>query len=187
MSLFTNRIGDARREAGRYTEAVLGLLGNQDPLAVLGATPDTLARTLRGCSDADAARAEAPGKWSILQVVRHLVDSDLVWAYRLRRIAAEDRPDIQGYDQDVWAENLRYAGDSLGEAMGEWRALRALNLRFIASLSTAQMKRVGVHSERGEESIEHLIRMYAEHDVLHVRQIDRIMNATRAPGAGGVS
>jgi DinB superfamily len=71
--------------------------------------------------------------------------------------------------------------------MGEWRALRALNLRFIASLSAAQLKRVGVHSERGEESIEHLIRMYAGHDVLHVRQIDRIMNATRAPGAGGIS
>jgi len=177
MSVFSNRYSDAKQEAGDYTEAVLGLVGDRDPMAILEKTPAEVARLLAGVSAADLARPEAPGRWALLQVIRHLADSEIVWAYRIRRILAEDRPQIHGYDQDLWADRLHYERAVLSETLDEIRAVRAGNLRLVRSLGAAERRRVGIHSERGEESVEHLIRMYAGHDVLHLNQLERIRRA----------
>jgi uncharacterized damage-inducible protein DinB len=174
MSIFSNRFSDAKQEAGDYTKAILGLLGDQDPMAVLERTPNELTKRIAGLSPEQLSKPEAPGKWSMRQVVRHLADSELIWGYRVRRILADDRPAIEGYDQDNWAARLRYERADLDESLAQIRALRASNLSLIRSLDAAQLKRVGVHSERGEESIEHLIRMYAGHDILHLNQLARI-------------
>jgi len=174
MSVFSNRFSEAKNEAGDYTRALLGLLGDRDPLSVLEQTPSELTRRLTGLTRDDLARPEKPGKWSMLQVLRHLADSDLVWGYRLRRIIAEDRPAIHGYDQDQWADRLHYDRADGAEALAEFRALRAGHVRLLRSLGPADRKRVGVHSERGEESIEHMMRMMAGHDTLHLNQLDRI-------------
>jgi len=174
MSIFSNRYGAAKQEASAYTEAVLGLVGDRDPMQVLENTPADLANLVAGLTPADLARAEAPGKWSMLYVMRHLADSEIVWAFRLRRIIAENGPPIQGYDQDLWSERLHYDHADLHESLDEMRSVRAGNLRLIRSLTADERKRFGVHSERGEESVEHLVRMYAGHDILHLRQLARI-------------
>jgi DinB superfamily len=177
MSIFSNRYADARHEAGAYTEAVIGLLGGRDPVAVLERTAAELGACLAGVRPDELTRPEAPGKWSMLHVLRHLADSEIVWAYRIRRIVAEDRPPITGYDQDRWSERLHYEDADPGGAMAEFLAVRAGNLRLIRSLGPAERVRVGMHSERGEESVEHLIRMYAGHDLLHLNQLARIRTA----------
>jgi hypothetical protein len=174
MSIFSNRYSDAKQEAGDYTQAVLGLVGNRDPISILEKTPGEVARIVAGLPPSELARPEAPGRWSMLHVVRHLGDSELVWAYRFRRILAEDRPRIEGYDQDQWADRLHYDRADATEAITELRALRTGTLRLIRALDASDLRRVGVHSERGEESIEHQIRMYAGHDVLHLNQLARI-------------
>lgn len=176
-SILSNRYSEAKKEAGDYTRALLDLLGDRDPLAVLEETPSELTRLITRVARNDIDRPEAPGKWSMLQVLRHLADSELVWAYRMRRIVAEDRPPIRGYDQDLWADRLHYDRADPVETLAEFRALRAGNLRLIRSLGPAERKRVGVHAERGEESIEHLIRMDAGHDILHRNQLARIRRA----------
>lgn len=177
MSIFSNRFSDAKQEAGAYTRAVMGLLGDRDPVPVLERTPGLVAEHLAGLSADDIARPELPGKWSMLQVTRHLADSDLVWGYRLRRIIAEDRPAIQGYDQDLWSEHLHYERADLAEALAELRSVRAGNLRLVHMLGPAERARVGIHTERGEESIEHLLHMYAGHDILHLNQLARIRSS----------
>ena len=174
MSVLSNRFSDAGKEAGDYTRAVLGLLGDRDPIAVLEQTPAELTRIVTRLMKEDLARPEKQGKWSMQQVMRHLGDSEVVWGYRLRRVIAEDRPAIEGYDQDRWADRLSYDRADAVEALAEFRALRAGHLRLIRSLAPADRKRVGVHSERGEESIEHMIRMMAGHDTLHLNQLERI-------------
>ena len=92
----------------------------------------------------------------------------------MRLILAHDRPQITGYDQDLWAERLHYADADPGEALAALDVLRRGNLRLIERATPAELKRVGLHSERGEESIEYLVRLYAGHDLLHLQQIDRI-------------
>jgi hypothetical protein len=184
MSIFSNRYADAKQDADEYTRAVLGLVGDRDPIGVLERTPTELARVLDGLSSADLARPEEPGKWSMARVIRHLADSEIVWAYRLRRVVAEDRPTIAGYDQDRWADRLHYDQVDISGSLEEVRAVRGGNLRLIRALGPEERARVGMHTERGEESVEHLIRLYAGHDLLHLNQLARIRKRLGLPAPG---
>jgi uncharacterized damage-inducible protein DinB len=177
MSVFTNPANGAAEHAAAYVTAVLDLVGTQDPMAVLRATPTALHRAIDGLSPAHTARPEKPGKWSINQVLRHLADSDIVWSWRLRLILAQDRPPLTGYDQDLWAERLHYAEADPAESLEMFAVLRRANLKLLERASPQELQRVGVHVERGEESLEHHRRLYAGHDLLHLRQIERIRAA----------
>ncbi len=177
MSVFTNPAGGAAEHAAAYVRAVLDLLGDRDPGEALRETPDALARAIDGLSPGQLRRPESPGKWSIAQILQHLADSEVVWAWRMRLVLAQDSPPLTGYDQDEWAKRLHYDEADPSEALELFGTLRRANLRLIARASPAELKRVGVHVERGEESLEHLRRLYAGHDLLHLRQIDRVRHA----------
>lgn len=177
MSVFRNPASRAPEQAGEYVRAVLDLLGSRDPLAVLGATPDALRTVVAGMTDAQLTRPEEKGKWSVGQVVRHLADSEIVWAFRLRMLLAQDRPRLTGYDQDVWAERLAYAESDPAESLAEFAVLRRSNLNLLKRASETDMKRVALHAERGEETLEHMTRLYAGHDLVHLRQVERIRTA----------
>jgi hypothetical protein len=112
-----------------------------------------------------------------VQVLQHLADSELVWGYRLRMVLAHDRPAITGYDQDLWATRLHYEAADPRQALEEFSMLRGANLRVLARASASDLARVGLHAERGEESVAHMIRLYAGHDVLHLEQMARIRRA----------
>jgi hypothetical protein len=177
VSVFSNRAIDPPQERAKYAEAVLGLVEGREPLSVLRATPEAAARAIEGLSPAQIRQPEAPGKWSIAAVLQHLADSDLVWGWRMRLILAQDRPALTGYDQDLWAERLHYADADPAEALDTLRVLRRGNLALIARATPDDLQRVGVHAERGEEAAGYLIGLYAGHDLLHLRQIERIRRA----------
>jgi hypothetical protein len=181
MSVFTNPASGAPEQAAAYVAAVLDLLGDRDPMDVLEQTPAALARATRGLSDRQLSEPEAPGKWACKHVLRHLADSELVWGYRLRMVLAQDRPRLSGYDQDLWAKRLRYDEDHIPHALEDFSVLRRANLRLLTRMAGADLKRVGVHVERGEETVEHMMRLYAGHDLLHLRQLDRIRGVVQGP------
>jgi hypothetical protein len=174
MSIFTNSAARSVEEAQAYTTAILDLLGARDPMDVLPRTPDAVREVIAGLSEAQLSQREAPSKWSIRHVVRHLADGDLVWGWRLRMVLAHDRPTITGYDQDLWADRLQYGQADVSLALDDFTVLRRSNLRLLGAASAADMQRVGVHAERGEESVAHMIKMYAGHDLLHLAQLGRI-------------
>ena len=174
MSVFTNSAARSLEEATAYTTAIVGLLGSRDPMEVLPLTPDKVRDAVAGLSEEQLSQREAPGKWSIRHVVRHLADGDLVWGYRMRMVLAQDRPPITGYDQDQWADRLHYGVADVPQALDEFAMLRRGNLRLISAATEADLQRVGVHSERGEESVAHMLKMYAGHDLLHLAQLARI-------------
>jgi DinB family protein len=177
MSVFSNSFKDSAEDRAQYAPAILGLLGAQDPMIVLRATPAAAARAVTGLTAAQVQTPECPGKWSIAQVLRHLADSEVVWGWRMRLILAQDRPSITGYDQDRWAERLHYADADPADSLDTLRVLRRDDLRLIERATPGDLQRVGVHSERGEESAGYMVRLYAGHDLLHLRQIDRIKQA----------
>src|SRR6266545_1787353 len=177
MSIFTNPASRSAEQAGAYTSAVLELLGSRNPLDVLRETEAALRKFLDQLSETEITQPEGSGKWSVAQVLQHLADSDLVWAYRLRMVLAHDRPQLTGYDQDLWAERLRYRAADARQALQDFAVLRQANLRLLARASDDDLNRVGVHAERGEESVRHMLRLYAGHDLLHLRQLARIREA----------
>ena len=177
VSEFTNSASRSIDQARAYTAAILDLLGTQDPIDVLEETPDAVRGAIAGLQDAQLSRPESPGKWSLRHVVQHLADSELVWGYRLRLVLAQDRPTLTGYDQDLWSERLHYERAPIDEALDRFAVLRRSNLRLLAEASPADLQRVGVHAERGEESVAHITRLTAGHDLLHLRQLARIREA----------
>lgn len=177
MSVFTNPAGAAIEHARAYVAAILDLLGDQDPLAVLRATPAALQKVVDSTSDEILGRPEARGKWSMREVLAHLADSDVVWAWRLRLILAQDRPQLTGYDQDLWASRLGYREAEPRDSVALFSVLRKTNLRLIERATPEDLQRVGVHVERGEESLAHQLRLYAGHDILHLNQLERIRQA----------
>ena len=177
MSVFTNAPGSTAEETAEYVKAVLGLVGDRDPLGILRDTPEAVRGAIANIPPGQLLQPEMAGKWSIAQVVRHLADSEIVWAWRLRLILAQDRPELTGYDQDRWAGRLGYERADAGESLELFSTVRRSNVRLLERATAADLKRVGVHSERGEESLEHLRRLYAGHDLLHLRQIERVRRA----------
>jgi hypothetical protein len=174
MSVFTNPALGAPEQAEAYVRAVLDLLGSRDPLVVLEATPDALRTVVAGMADPQMAIPELEGKWSVRHVLRHLADSEIVWAFRLRMVRAQSRPVLTGYDQDAWAEHLAYGEADPADSLTEFTVLRRSNLKVLELASDTDLERVGVHAERGEETLEHMIKLYAGHDLIHLRQIERI-------------
>jgi uncharacterized damage-inducible protein DinB len=177
MSVFTNAASASPEQAKAYTAAVLGLVGDADPFAILEHTKTSLDQALAGLTREQLGRPEAAGKWSIAAVVQHLADSEIVWAWRLRMVLAQDRPEIAGYDQDAWADRLAYNKAEVEHALVQFDVLREANLRLLRRCSQADLDRIGRHTERGDESVGHMVRLYAGHDLLHRRQIDRIRRA----------
>lgn len=185
MSVFTNPASSSKGQATAYTQALLELLGDQDPLDVMRETPAQLHRAVADLSAAELRTPEAAGKWSIGQIFRHLADAELVMGWRLRLTLAEKRPTLTGYDQDAWAARLGYAEADPKESLEELTVLRRGTVRLLERAAPDDLERVGLHSERGEESVLHMVRMLAGHDILHLRQVARVRKAVAAGGAGG--
>ena len=174
---FSNPAGNAAAAAPAYVSALLDLLGARDPLEVMSELLPWLDASVGGIPEPVLRRAEAPGKWSVIQVIQHLADSDLVAGYRIRMVVSEDRPPLQGYDQDRWASEFRYQEAPLALAMDQLRGLRAANLHLWQRLTPRQLERVGLHTERGPETAGHLLRLMGAHDLVHRRQIERILSS----------
>ena len=176
---FSNPAGNAAAAASSYVRALLDVLGTRDPLVVMGELLPWLEQRIQGIDEPALRRPEAPGKWSVIDVIQHLADSDLVAAYRIKMILSEDKPPLQGYDQDRWASEFRYAQIPLALVLDQLRALRAANLHLWSRLTSQQLERVGLHAERGPESAGHLLRLMGAHDLVHRRQVDRILSSAR--------
>lgn len=180
MSVFTNPASGSREHARAYTAAVLDLVGDEQPIVILERSDAALRQSIAGLTARQLATPEAPGKWSINHVLRHLADSEIVWGWRMRMALAHDRPPITGYDQDAWADRLAYGESDPQESLDEFAVLRRGNLRLLRRATPEDLRRVGVHAERGDESVEHMMKLYAGHDRMHLRQIERIRASLKA-------
>jgi hypothetical protein len=160
-----------------YRKRVLGFLGDQDPLEVLGRTADTLATLVLEHGRKRMRVRPIEGKWTPCEVLGHLCDCEWVYGYRARLILCEDRPTILGMDQDRWVAGQRTNEREPSELADEFRALREYNLRMWQGLTPQELKRAGQHDERGLESLELVRTMLAGHDLLHLDQMKRLLLA----------
>lgn len=180
MTSFANPAAGAAAAAPAYVRALLDFLGPREPLAVLPELVPWLEARLAGVPAEVLRRPERPGKWSVAAVLQHLADSELVYGFRGRLVLSEDRALIQGFDQDRWAERFDYMGATADRAMALLAPLRAANLALWRTAGPGDLERVGLHSERGEESFGLMLRLMAAHDLVHRRQIERILAAVGA-------
>ncbi len=121
--------------------------------------------------------------WSAREVVHHLADSEMTSAIRLRRLLAEDRPVIDGYDEETFARVLGYAERPIEAALDAFSAARRTTAEILARMTDAEWAREGTHSESGRYTAEDWLQIYAAHGHEHAAQIDRVLRLTRGQAA----
>jgi hypothetical protein len=158
-----------------YTRRIVGNVVTRDPLKVLAATPKKLEQLIRRRSATKLRKRPSPEKWSVGEVIAHLADVEVVRGWRIRQILGAPGTQIQAFDQDAWAVACHYGKQDAHASVANFRAMREFNLALLKTLEPEQWKQYGMHAERGRESIEHIVRMGAGHDINHIQQIERIL------------
>src|SRR5579864_3812075 len=162
-----------------YILRIMGILGGQKPLKIQADTPKKLGRLIQRASSAKLRKRPAPGKWSAGEILAHLADCEIVTGWRLRQILGAPGTPIQAFDQDAWAAAGHYEKRDARKSLAQFRAAREANLALLKSLTPEQWKHHGMHAERGVETIEHIVRMMAGHDLNHAKQVEQIVAAKK--------
>lgn len=165
--------------AQQYTERLLSYAAGREPLNLQMAAPRKLAALLKGKNKRQLTRRPAPNKWSIAEIAAHLADAEVAISWRLRQILGTNAIPIQAYDQDLWAKTFDYAHRDPKQSLETFRVLRESNIALLKAVSRKQWENYGVHQERGNESVNHMVRMVAGHDLNHLKQIQAIISGRR--------
>ncbi|MGB9084570.1 MAG: DinB family protein [Terriglobales bacterium] len=165
--------------AQQYTRRILSNALGQDPIKIQSKTNRKLGRLIKGVPTAKLRKRPAPEKWSVAEILAHLADVEIVIGWRMRSILGDPGTHVQAYDQNAWVTAGHYEKRDPHKTIELHRVVREANLALVKSISPAQWKHFGQHAERGQESIEHIVRMVAGHDINHVLQIERILEAKK--------
>jgi hypothetical protein len=132
----------------------------------------TVAEALEGATDAELDARPAPEKWSAREIVHHLADSEMTSAIRLRRLIAEDRPAINGYDEAEFARKLYY-DRPIAASLDAFRTARLTTAELLDRMTDAEWEREGTHTEHGRYAVQDWLKSYADHAHNHADQIRR--------------
>jgi len=114
--------------------------------ALLARQPTALESGLGGCTEELALHRYAPGKWSVKEVVAHLVDVERVMSYRLLRAGRGDTTPLPGFDENAWVEAMGHDRRPLGEHLAEFRAARGDTVALVRGLPGESFRRTVVAS-----------------------------------------
>lgn len=147
-------------------------LGDRDPLEVLSATAGKLASLVRSLGPERTEKKPAPRKWNAREIICHLADCETVFAFRLRQTLAEERHEIQPFDQEKWA--TVYAAYDAPSALAVFSSVRRWNLAFLQAASASAFAKGVTHPERGEMTFKTIVETMAGHDLNHLTQLEAI-------------
>ena len=158
----------------QYIKRILGFVDGKDPLRVQRETPKKLQTLIKPLSKKQLTQRPEPGKWSVGEILAHLADAELVGSWRMRLILGNNGVSLQPFDQNVWADIFAYARRDPAASLETFRVLRESNLAMLKALPKDLWENYGMHQERGKETISHIVRMFAGHDLNHLGQIEKI-------------
>jgi len=124
---------------------------------------DVLAQAIRGLTVVERNAFPMPGTWSVQQIVMHMMDSDLIASDRMKRVIAEDRPTLIGYNETLFAKNLPYEELDAETACDIFAKNRRMMGQILRRQPEATFARTGLHNETGEITLEYLVKTYAGH------------------------
>jgi uncharacterized damage-inducible protein DinB len=167
----------------QYIQRILGFIDGKDPLQVQRDTPKKLQKLVKPLSKKQLMQRPEPDKWSIAEILAHLADAELVGGWRMRLILGNNGVSLQPFDQDVWAETFAYAKRDPAASLETFRVLRENNLAMLKALPKNLWENHGMHQERGKETLTHIVRMFAGHDLNHLGQVEQIAKSSRSKRA----
>jgi hypothetical protein len=148
------------------------------------AGPAELRAAVAGLSPEQLRARPIPGKWSVLEVLCHLADTDANIAYRIKRTLSEDRPTFERVQPDLLLAALAYESRDADEEL----ALLELGRRQVARILNASppdaWRRAGVVGDRGEKTVFQMVNGGVEHLAHHLRFVAEKRRVLDAPPAG---
>jgi DinB family protein len=137
--------------------------------------PDAVAAAVKGL-DAKALRYKpAANKWSVVEILAHLADVEIVQGHRIRQALAEQEPTFAPMDQDAWANNLGYLECKPEELLEQFRVARRANVRLLRRVKEADLARGGYHPElKRVLTVGEIIERVSKHDPNHLGQIEKL-------------
>lgn len=147
-------------------------LGAGDARDVIARSPARLADLAAKLGPHGLERSLAPGKWRAREILCHLADCEMVFAFRLRQALAEPHHVIQPFDQDQWAKP--YPALDAQAAIEAFSAARRWNLALIKTVSPADFSKKLSHPERGEMTFQTVVETMGGHDLNHIAQLETI-------------
>ena len=165
-----------KETAQQYIQRITAQVEGKQPLAVQAATAKKIERLIRGVPASKLRKRPAPDKWSVNEILAHLADTEIIVGFRIRLILGAPGSSFSAVDQDSAVTSGHYEKRDPRKSVELFRVVREANLSLLKSLTPEQWKHYGMHSERGQETIEHMVRMYAGHDLNHSKQIERILS-----------
>ena len=143
-------------------------------------SPKQIAAAVSGLTDKTLRYKPAPDKWCILEVLGHLADIEVVYAYRMRQMLADKKPVIAPMDGDDWARNLGYTETPPAELVALYGLNRHANLRLLRRLKVADLGKSAFHPElQREVTVAEMIEKMAGHGAGHLQQIERLKKDAR--------
>jgi uncharacterized damage-inducible protein DinB len=129
----------------------------------------TLRRAISGMSATDLKAAPIAGKWSTQQVVIHLADAEAAFADRIKRIIAQDEPQLLAWDENRFVQRLHYEAQSVEDAVELIALTRRQVTRVLRAAGDTELARSGVHSERGRQTVMEVLGYAVPHLTHHLK------------------
>lgn len=139
------------------------------------------AREIFGLTREQMLARPVPGTWSIQEITLHLMDSDLIGADRMKRIAAEKNPLLIGYDENAFVRTLSYHTMDAELACDIFEKNRLMTAAMLRTLPPEAFVRTGVHSEKGKLTLAYMVKDYSNHLEHHLHFIREKRGLLRAP------
>jgi hypothetical protein len=155
-----------------YYDTYISLVADDDIITVLDSQTAELSRLISGVPDEKGAFAYADGKWTIKEVLSHLIDGERMFAYRVLRISRGDETPIEGFEQDGYIENSNANNRAFAELLEEFGLLRKANILLLKNLSDEASRRIGTASEK-QVSVRALVYIMAGHIKHHINILNQ--------------
>jgi uncharacterized damage-inducible protein DinB len=137
--------------------------------------PKKIAAAVSGLPDGILRYKPSPKKWSILEMLAHLADMEILYAYRMRQIVADKNPTIAPINQDDWAKNLGYMEEKAPELVAAFGLMRHHNLNLLRRVRASDLDKDAFHPELNRKvTLAEMVGMLARHAPNHLEQIARI-------------
>ena len=157
-------------EYAPYYGQYIARVADGNIITILGQQIDNTLALLHGLSDAQARSRYAPGKWSVKEVVGHLMDTERIFGYRALRFARNDQTPLSGFEQNDYVQQAAFDAQSLSDLASEFEHVRRGNIHLLRGLTADSWDRRG-EANANEVSVRALAYIIAGHELHHMEII----------------
>jgi uncharacterized damage-inducible protein DinB len=155
-------------EHAAYFSRYVDLVADGNIVGTLAAQFERTLAHLKTVSDADSLKRYADGKWSVREVVGHMIDTERIFAYRALRIARNDRTELPGFEQDDYIPAAQFDRRPWADLLEEFEAVRRSNVMMFRGLNQEAWPRQGVVNGNAM-SVRAAAYVIAGHELHHMR------------------